>query len=146
MFTKSDVLSGDKLDTVIGKDTSFEGTIRAKGAIRIDGDVEGEVFSEGDVNISESATIKAQVTARNVIISGNVQGNINATDRVEMSGSSRIIGDITASKLIVDEGAVFDGKCSMTASRDSVSTPSIVEEEEDSEEGDSLKVVGDGFK
>jgi len=146
MFTKSDVLSGDKLDTVIGKDTAFEGTIRAKGAIRIDGDVQGEVFSEGDVNISESAMIKAQVTARNVIISGNVQGNINATDRVEMSGSSRIIGDITASKLIVDEGAVFDGKCTMAASASNISTPRLVDEEDDGGEEENLKVVGDGFK
>lgn len=147
MFTKSDVVSGDRLDTVIGKDTIFEGTIKAKGSLRIDGEIEGEVYSEGDVNISESARLNAKVTGRNVIISGIVQGNIIATDRVEMSGTSRISGDIQAAKLIVDEGAMFDGKCCMTSSAGGIQPPQLVEDDEESYEiVENLKVVGDDYK
>lgn len=147
MFTKSDVVSGDRLETIIGKDTTFEGTITAKGSLRIDGEVDGEIFSEGDVNVSESAKLNAQLSARNVIISGIVKGNVTASDRVELSGTSRISGDIQAAKLIVDEGAVFDGKCSMTASAGGIQSPgSAPKEEDESEVVESLHTAGDDFK
>jgi len=103
----------DKLDTLIGKDTRLEGTVQAKGTVRIDGQMEGQVYSQGDVIIGDTGQVKGEIKARNIFISGAVQGNVYAEEKLELSPSGSLLGDMQASKLVVDEGAVFDGNCIM---------------------------------
>jgi len=103
----------DKLDTLIGKDTRLEGTVQAKGTLRIDGQMEGQVYSQGDVIIGDTGQVKGEIKARNIFISGIVQGNVYAEGKLELSSSGSLLGDMQASKLVVDEGAVFDGNCIM---------------------------------
>ena len=67
----------DKVNTVIGKDTHFQGSLKAKGLIRIDGVMEGDVETQGDVVIGESGRVSLELKARNVAVAGRFEGTMD---------------------------------------------------------------------
>ncbi len=101
------------MNTIIGKDSIIEGTINVQGGIRIDGMVKGKVSASESVAVGESGTIEAELTARVAIIGGKVVGNIFARDKIELQANATVEGDITTKNLIVEEGAIFHGRCNM---------------------------------
>lgn len=103
----------DQLGTVIGKETEVKGTLGGKGSLRIDGSLEGEVNFSGDLYVGEGARLTANVRARTVTVAGEVRGNVYAEQRVELLASARMYGDIHTRKLIIGEGAVFEGSSIM---------------------------------
>lgn len=103
----------EKIDTLIGKDTVFQGSINATGTIRIDGELKGELRAKGDLVIGDSGKVEATVEARNVLIAGLLKGNIHATGRVDLSPSAKLYGDMKVKNLVIEEGAVFKGNCLM---------------------------------
>jgi len=111
----------DKVATFIGQGTEIKGDIKAKGSIRIDGHVDGEIDHEGDLVIGEEGVVEATIKTRSVTIAGEARGNIEASGRVNIEASGRVeivstgrlYGDITVNALIIHEGAVFDGNCQM---------------------------------
>lgn len=111
MFGKKREVSGlsDRVDTVIGTETSFTGTLRASGSIRIDGQVNGEIVSKGDVIVGESGRVEATVEGRNIVVAGTIHGNVGASGRLEIAATGKLYGDLSASSLVIDEGAVFHG-------------------------------------
>ena len=105
--------SGDQIETIIGRDTQFKGSINAGGTIRIDGKFEGDISSTGDAIIGETGNITAQVKARNATIAGVVNGNIDISDKLELLSSAKVYGDLKVGVLIIGEGATFKGACEM---------------------------------
>jgi cytoskeletal protein CcmA (bactofilin family) len=103
----------DQVETINGKGTQFKGTIKAAGTIRVDGQVEGEISTKGDVVIGETGAIKAQIQARSATIAGSVLGNADITDKLELTSTAKLYGDIKTGVLIIGEGAVFKGACEM---------------------------------
>ncbi|MDD4587669.1 MAG: polymer-forming cytoskeletal protein [Heliobacteriaceae bacterium] len=101
--------NSERVDTVIGPDTSFTGTIQAAGSIRIDGQFNGEIRGQGDIIIGENGRVEANIEGRNVVIAGSVEGNITAGGRLELATTGKLYGDLVAGSLVVDEGAVFLG-------------------------------------
>ncbi|MDZ4132422.1 MAG: polymer-forming cytoskeletal protein, partial [Dethiobacteria bacterium] len=77
MFKKDNLETPpDKINTVIGKDTFFKGTLTGKGLIRIDGEAEGSIVNKGDLIVGESGRVKVDLKARNVTIAGYFEGNM----------------------------------------------------------------------
>lgn len=107
---KTEILA-DKVDTLIGSNTTFEGTIRAEGTVRINGNVTGEVIVTGNVIVGDSSTIKGNIKAENAYISGAVHGNICTSDQLHLTPTSKVFGDIEVKNVIIDEGAIFNGRC-----------------------------------
>lgn len=113
--------SFDQIDTLVGGDTVFRGAITAAGTVRIDGKLEGEVTTKGDIVIGESGQVEGTLQGRNLLVAGEVQGNIIASGKVEMASTGQVFGDIKVGSLVVDSGAVFHGNCQMEgASKDSI--------------------------
>lgn len=110
---KAEPVNFDKMDTIIGKETVFQGVISATGAIRIDGEFKGEIKVKGDLVIGESGKVEAAVEARNVLIAGYLKGNILASGKVDLSPTAKLVGDIKVKNLIIEEGAFFKGNCLM---------------------------------
>jgi cytoskeletal protein CcmA (bactofilin family) len=81
--------------------------------VRIDGTVEGEIQCQGILTIGEGAEVKAKISGQVVVIRGKVEGNVTAKERIELAAPARLIGNINAPRLIITEGVVFDGDCSM---------------------------------
>ncbi len=99
-------------DTVIGSNTSFEGSFVSSGNVRMDGQFAGSLEVSGNILVGESADIHADIHARNISIAGTVRGNVTG-NKVQLLRTGRIWGDISASALTTEEGAFIDGKIAM---------------------------------
>lgn len=99
---------------IIGAGTVVEGKIRSQGSVRVDGKVLGEVAASEALAIGVTGEIEGNVSARNVTVGGKVRGSVTAAEKVVFEGKSVVRGDIRATKLVIDEGSVFDGRVSMT--------------------------------
>lgn len=104
-------------DTVIAKDVSLEGTIRASGVLRIDGKVRGTIETTGDLVVGKDGIVHADVKAAHVVISGELQGNVDVSGRLQILPGGKLIGDARVGVLVVEEGAAFKGQCEMELQR-----------------------------
>jgi len=96
--------------TTLGKDTEFQGTLKFKDGLRIEGRFNGDITSEGNLIVGKTGEVKAEITVGSITVEGKVNGNIVAQNLVELCSSAELRGDIKASKLKIDEGVVFVGK------------------------------------
>jgi len=104
----------DTVSTFLGIDTGIEGTLAFKGAIRLDGKVNGKIVSQdGTAIIGEKAQINAEINVAVAIVKGEVDGCIEATQRIEAYPPARIVGDIQAPVIAIESGVVFEGNCNM---------------------------------
>lgn len=106
-------VASDQVETVIGKDTVFKGSISSSSGLRIDGQMEGDITTAGDVIVGNTGNANARITARNAIVAGRVAGNMDITEKLELSSTATVAGDIKVSTLVINEGAVFKGACEM---------------------------------
>ena len=103
-------VSTPEIKNHLSKDVSIKGKLKLKGDIAIDGNIEGEILTEGLLLIKENATIKASIDAGSVIIYGKVEGNIKASEKIELFETASVQGDLQSLKLKVDSGAVISGR------------------------------------
>ncbi len=114
MFKKDNLeVPSDKINTIIGKDTVFKGTINGKGLIRIDGEVEGNITNTGDIIIGENGSAKVELKTRNITIAGYCEGTVEADGKVELKNTGTAAGSLKTKKLIIEEGAVLSGSTEM---------------------------------
>jgi cytoskeletal protein CcmA (bactofilin family) len=93
--------------------SKISGKLSFDGPTRIDGQVDGEITGKDSLTIGESAVVTAQIRAAAIIVAGKVSGDIIASQRIEIRPSAKVIGNLTAPILVVHEGALFEGHCSM---------------------------------
>lgn len=135
---------------VLNKDVTVVGTLRFTDDLLVDGDVEGEITSEGALTVGSNATIqsdekhKAAVRTKSAIIHGKVIGDVIVTERVELSATAQLVGDVTAETISIQEGAVFVGHCTvgkitdpLPASHTSAPTPKRASKRAAAEQEDS---------
>ena len=95
------------------KGCRVSGQLSFQGPARIDGVVDGEIQCQGALTIGEGAEVRAKISGQVVVIRGKVEGNVTAKERVELLAPARLIGNVSAPRLIISEGVVLDGDCSM---------------------------------
>ncbi|MCS7228174.1 MAG: polymer-forming cytoskeletal protein, partial [Endomicrobia bacterium] len=117
MFGKKNLSEIKEIETVIGENTVFQGTIKTKGSIRIDGRLEGNIIEASQVIVGTKGYIQGDITARSVIVGGKINGNITAVESIELQPGAQLLGDIHTSTLSIGEGAVFEGHCVMTSEK-----------------------------
>jgi cytoskeletal protein CcmA (bactofilin family) len=101
------------LQAHLGKGSRVEGKLTFEGSVKIDGHVEGEIAAQEAVIVGDGAVISAQIHAETVIVKGKLTGDIVARKRVELRAPGRLMGNITTPSLVINEGVVFEGHCSM---------------------------------
>jgi cytoskeletal protein CcmA (bactofilin family) len=97
----------------LDRGSKITGKISFEGPARIDGEVDGEINAKDSLTIGESAVVTAQIRAASVAVAGKVSGDIVATQRIEIRPTAKVSGNIAAPVLSVQEGALFEGHCSM---------------------------------
>ncbi len=102
---------------IVAHGSRFEGKITSPGSLRVDGQVTGDISLTGDLVIGANGDINGSVEAQTVTVGGKITGNITANAKLVLENKARIKGDIRASKLVIDEGALFDGKCDMSGEK-----------------------------
>jgi cytoskeletal protein CcmA (bactofilin family) len=108
-----DKKSDKSLITMLGPESVFEGTIRVPHTLRIDGVFKGQIETSGMLTIGNDGQVEATIIAKSAIIGGKVTGSVVAEERVVLESSSSLIGDLRTRDLVINEGAIFHGKCSM---------------------------------
>ena len=94
LLSRAKNTNSEKLDTLIGKETVFEGNIRSQGMIRIDGHLKGRTITEGNTVIGESGRMEGEIKANDVFISGRVEGSVFAKGKIELSNTAKLLGDV----------------------------------------------------
>lgn len=98
---------------IIGIKTKIIGDIVSSGDLRIDGKVEGNISTTSKVVIGAQSEVKGNINANDASISGNVTGNITSKQILSIMGTAKIQGDISTGKIVIENGAQFNGTCSM---------------------------------
>ena len=99
------------INTIIGKGSAISGNMKVNGFIRIDGDIDGSLETDGNVIVGENARIRGDLTAKSVIIGGIIKGNIKASESVKILAEAAVIGDVISRKVQVDGSAIIHGHC-----------------------------------
>ena len=121
----------EEVSTVVGSSVHLTGTLKDDADIVVHGSVDGEVKSEQNVLIGDTAKIKGPISAQNVSIAGNVQGTIMAKDKLEIHPTGHVEGNIKAKDLVIHSGAYFSGKSEMLTEGSSQSQETPVETSEE---------------
>jgi cytoskeletal protein CcmA (bactofilin family) len=115
MFSKKK--KDEEIKAFLGKGAEFTGKLIFSGAVRIDGDFNGEIFGEGTLVVGDGAHVEADINVANVIISGDVHGQIECKERIEIYPPGRVLGNVKSPLFIIKEGAVFEGTSRMDSSK-----------------------------
>lgn len=106
---------------VLNQDVTVEGILRFTDDLLVDGQVVGEITSDGTLTVGSNAVIRAgesnkvAISTKSAIIQGKVTGDVVVTDRVELASTAELVGDVTAARIAIQEGAVFVGHCMVGA-------------------------------
>lgn len=120
--------SQGRVSGFIDKDTEITGDIRFKLSFRIDGKFKGKILSGNELIVGETGEVEADIDAGSISINGRVKGTLNATDRIEIFSHGRVTGKLKTPKLIIEEGAFFQGTCQMELKALESKNPESVEE------------------
>jgi len=101
------------MNTIIGKDTVITGTLDIKGALRVDGTVKGTIICSDCVTVGATGHVEADIQAGTAIIAGHMTGNVLTAEKIELQSKCEMEGDIRTKSLVIEQGAIFTGSCSM---------------------------------
>ncbi len=102
----------EKLESFIGPNTDFQGELKVKGTLRVDGRFDGRLNAEC-VILGDTAVVKGEVMGKKIIVAGRVEGNLRAQENLEINSTGKVLGDIYTNKISVIEGGEFNGKIQM---------------------------------
>lgn len=115
-MSAKNVENSKDIKAYLGQDTVFSGVLSFNGVVRIDGKMDGEVHTDDTLIVGETGILEADITAGTVICRGKIKGTIKASKRIEIHTNSEVVGNIAAPSLLVEDGAIFDGNCTMIGS------------------------------
>ncbi|MGH7302436.1 MAG: bactofilin family protein [Candidatus Rokuibacteriota bacterium] len=98
----------------IGKSIVINGELSGSEDLTIEGRVDGKIELRDHVlTVGANGRIKAQVSAKAIVVLGQVTGNLNATERVDIKESGSVEGDIVAPRVAIADGSHFKGSIDM---------------------------------
>jgi cytoskeletal protein CcmA (bactofilin family) len=114
MFSRSNQKSQNRIDTLIGAESSIQGDIDFSGGLRVDGTIVGNVTETGSkpgtLVLSEHGRIEGAISVSHAVVNGTVVGPLIARNYVELQAKSRVTGDVCYKSLEMHMGAVVEGK------------------------------------
>ena len=104
----------DEIISILGEGVEIAGEISLNSGLRIDGVIKGKVRSEAAFVIGPGGKVDAEANVRRISINGEYRGVIRASDRVEIHKDGKVYGEIYTPCLIIEAGALFEGRCNMS--------------------------------
>ncbi|MBU4482015.1 polymer-forming cytoskeletal protein [Candidatus Parcubacteria bacterium] len=99
--------------TIIDSSAKLDGKFSSQADLVVKGRMDGTIESTKNIEITESAKVKAEVKANNIIVAGKVEGNIEVIEKLNITQTGKIRGDVKCKLLNIEPGAMLDGKCMM---------------------------------
>ena len=115
--------TGTASKNVLNSDVEIKGNIKFSGELTFDGKLDGEIHTDGTLNLGDGAVINGNVNATNVVVRGKVNGNITAKEKIDIKSKTELFGDIRATKLAIEEGVTFVGKTEVNPNKVSPTAP-----------------------
>ena len=110
-------LAAEDLNGFLDEGTEFSGELRFRDTFRVDGRIKGKIVSDNTLIVGESGSVDAEVDCGVVSIRGTVTGRIHGRQRIELLAGARVHGTLISPKLVIEEGAFFEGNCDMSAAQ-----------------------------
>ena len=110
---KKNGFGGDDNITLLAKGVHLKGEIRVEGTVRIDGCLEGEIHTKGQVIVGEDGLVQGFVSAGTVVSSGRIKASVKAVERVQLLKTAILIGEVHTPVLIMEDGAKMQGTTDM---------------------------------
>jgi cytoskeletal protein CcmA (bactofilin family) len=107
-------LTAEDLNGFMDAGTEFHGELRFRNTFRIDGKLKGRIVSENTLIVGESGEVDAEIECGVVSIRGTASGRIEGRERIELLSGSRVRATLVSPRLVIEEGAFFQGDCEMT--------------------------------
>ncbi|MBP5198749.1 MAG: polymer-forming cytoskeletal protein [Lachnospiraceae bacterium] len=111
-----------EITTLIGRETELKGDFTASGSVRIDGIVTGNVTVTGKLILGAGSSVTGNLDCASCIIGGTVLGDVTSPEKTELTGTAKVVGNITTNAIVIDENAVFQGRCEMSEVKDNSKT------------------------
>jgi cytoskeletal protein CcmA (bactofilin family) len=105
----------DGLNGFMDVGTEFVGELRFRDTFRVDGRVQGKIVSDNTLIVGESGQIDAEIDGGTVSIRGTVSGRVHGRQKIELLAGAKVQGTLVSPKLVIEEGAFFEGTCDMNA-------------------------------
>ena len=110
-----------RLSGFVGNGTVLTGETNFQAMLRVDGHLTGRVASEsGTLIIGSTGRVDANIIVAAAVINGMVNGDIVAAEKVELGRTARVVGNIQSPRLVIEDGAIFEGACSMVKSKEAL--------------------------
>ncbi len=110
-----------RLSGYVGNGTVLTGETNFQAMLRIDGHLTGRVSSEnGTLIIGSTGKVDANIAVAAAIVSGTVNGDIIASEKLELGRTARVVGNIQTPRLVIEDGAIFEGGCTMLKAKESL--------------------------
>ena len=106
-------LAAEDLNGFMDEGTEFNGELRFRDTFRIDGRLRGKVVSDNTLIVGESGQVDAEIDCAVVSIRGRVSGTVRGRQRIELLSGCRVTATLVSPKLVVEDGAFFQGDCRM---------------------------------
>jgi cytoskeletal protein CcmA (bactofilin family) len=126
MWKRKTARKPDHLTVVVGEGSEVDGRCRFSGVSIVEGRVSGDLLAADELIVGQRGQITATVRAQVVIVRGAVTGNIIAADRVELASTAHVVGDIETPALTMADGAILDGHCRITRTREDAQQPRAI--------------------
>ncbi len=158
-ITESDSMARDikegRLSGFVGHGTTLTGETEFHAMLRVDGHLIGTVTSEaGTLIIGTNGQVDANVSVAAAMVNGAVNGDIIASEKLQLGRTARVMGNIQSPRLIVEEGAILEGSCSMLKARETqeeeavaaatqystTAPPTAVADDDDDEDDDQAEL------
>lgn len=111
--TKQAGIPGPGQINMIAEGTVLEGTLKATGDVRVSGRIVGKLLVEGKVVVTQEGVIDGELSATSADVAGSVIGEVSVKERLVLKSTAAVDGNVRAARLVVEDGAVFGGKCQM---------------------------------
>ena len=108
---------------VLNSDVEIKGTLKFAGELTFDGKLDGDITSDGALNVGDNAVIKGNLNVSSVVLRGKVNGNVTAREKIEIKAKTELFGDIRAPKLVIEEGVTFVGKSEVNPNKVTPTAP-----------------------
>jgi cytoskeletal protein CcmA (bactofilin family) len=99
--------------TMVGSDAQIDGPIHLREGIIIYGEVNGDIDTEGPVRVAQNGSVIGNISGSDIRVGGNVVGDLIADGQVVLGKKCFLKGDIIYRKLLIEDGAQFEGKCDL---------------------------------
>lgn len=110
-----------RLSGFVGNGTVLTGETNFQAMLRVDGHLTGRVTSaDGTLVVGSTGRVDANIMVAAAIIGGTVNGDIIATEKLELGRTARVVGNIQTPRLLIEDGAIFEGSCSMLKAKEAL--------------------------